>query len=42
MTSVGRNIWYAYTSDVEEILSFKTFKVFKKQFAFDTANRNKY
>jgi hypothetical protein len=28
----------AYTSDVEEILTFKTFKDFKKQAACETAN----
>jgi hypothetical protein len=36
-----RNTQYAYTSDVEEVLTFKTFKGFKKQAACETANRNK-
>jgi hypothetical protein len=26
----GRNMWYAYTSDAEEILTFRTSKGFKK------------
>jgi hypothetical protein len=30
MINVGRNMQYAYSSDVEEILTFKTFEVFKK------------
>jgi hypothetical protein len=38
MTSVGRNMQCAYTSDVEEILKFKTFKGFKKQVASKTNN----
>jgi hypothetical protein len=29
---------YAYTSDAEEILKFKTFKGFKKQIACETDN----
>jgi hypothetical protein len=39
MIDVGRNIQYAYTSDAEEIfLTFKTFKIFKKQVACETDN----
>jgi hypothetical protein len=38
MTNVGRNMLLAYTSDVEEILTFKTFKAFKNQVACQTAN----
>jgi hypothetical protein len=29
MINVGRNMWYAYNSDVDEILAFKTSKDFK-------------
>jgi hypothetical protein len=38
MANVGRNMKYAYTTDVEEILTFETLKGFKKQVAFETAN----
>jgi hypothetical protein len=38
MTDVGRNMKYAHTSDIEEILKFKISKGFKKQVACDTAN----
>jgi hypothetical protein len=38
MTDIGRNMQCAYTSDVEEILTFKTFKGFKKQVACETGN----
>jgi hypothetical protein len=38
MTNTGRNMECAYTSDVEEILMFKTFKGFKKQVPRETAN----
>jgi hypothetical protein len=38
MTIVHRNMWCAYTSDVEEILTFKTSKDFKKQVACEMAN----
>jgi hypothetical protein len=38
MANVGRNMQYAYTSDVEEILKFKTLKGFKMQAACETAN----
>jgi hypothetical protein len=36
--NVGQNMQCAYTSDVEEILMFITFKGFKKQVAHETAN----
>jgi hypothetical protein len=36
--NVGRNMQCADSSDVEEILTFKTFKSFKKQVACETAN----
>jgi hypothetical protein len=38
MINVGRNMSYAYTSDVEGILRFKISKGFKKQAACETAN----
>jgi hypothetical protein len=38
MSNVGRNMKCAYISDVEEILTFKTFKGFKKQVACELAN----
>jgi hypothetical protein len=38
MTNVGRNMYCAYITDVEEMLTFKTFKGFKKQVACETAN----
>jgi hypothetical protein len=38
MTNVGRNMWCAYISDAEEILTFKAFKVFKKQVACEEDN----
>jgi hypothetical protein len=38
MINVGQNMQCAYISDVEEILTFKTFKGFKKQVACETAN----
>jgi hypothetical protein len=38
MTNVGWNMQCAYTSDVEEIITFKTFKLFKKQVARELAN----
>jgi hypothetical protein len=38
MITVSRNMQCAYTTDVEEILHFKTFKGFKKQVTFKTAN----
>jgi hypothetical protein len=38
MTTVGQNIYCAYTSDVEEVLKFKTSKGFKKQDACETDN----
>jgi hypothetical protein len=40
MTNVGRNMYCAYTGDVEEILTFKYFKGFKKQVSCETANLN--
>jgi hypothetical protein len=36
--NVGRNMYCAYSSDIKEILEFKTFKGFKKQVACKTAN----
>jgi hypothetical protein len=42
MTNVVRNMQYAYTSDVEDILMLKTFKGLKKQVACETVNRNNY
>jgi hypothetical protein len=38
MTSVGQNMQCAYTGEVEEILTFKTFEGFKKKLACETAN----
>jgi hypothetical protein len=38
MTNVGQNMRCAYFSDVDEILTFKTFKGFKKQVKCDMAN----
>jgi hypothetical protein len=38
MTNVGRNMQCAYTSDVEQILKYKTFKCFKKQVARETSS----
>jgi hypothetical protein len=38
MTNVGRNMQCAYISDVEEILTFNTFKGFEKQVKFEMAN----
>jgi hypothetical protein len=38
MINVGRNIQCAYTSCIEEILTFKNFKGFKKQVARETVN----
>jgi hypothetical protein len=38
MTNVGRNMQCAYTSNVLEILMFKTFEGFKKQGACEMAN----
>jgi hypothetical protein len=39
MANVGQNMYCAYTSDVEKILTFKAFKGFKKQVARETANK---
>jgi hypothetical protein len=39
MIDAGRNMWCAYTIDVEGILTFKTFKGFKKKFAGKTTNK---
>jgi hypothetical protein len=38
MTNVRRNIKCEYTSVVEQILTFKTFKGFKNQVAFGAVN----
>jgi hypothetical protein len=38
MTNVGQNMQSAYTSDVEDILTFKTSIGFKMQDACETAN----
>jgi hypothetical protein len=37
MINVGLNIQCTYISD-EEVLTFKTFNIFKKQIACETAN----
>jgi hypothetical protein len=39
MTNVGRNMLCAYTSDADEILTFKSFKGFKMQVACETDNK---
>jgi hypothetical protein len=36
MINLGRRMECAYTRDAEEILTFKTFKGFKKQVACET------
>jgi hypothetical protein len=38
MTNVGQNMYHAFTSNIEEILKFKTFKGFKNQVACEMAN----
>jgi hypothetical protein len=37
MTNVARNMQFAYTSDVEEILTLETFNTFQKQVICETA-----
>jgi hypothetical protein len=38
MTNVGQHTQYAYTGDVEEILTFKSFEGFEKKLACEAAN----